>query len=90
MAAFAVDLGSFYYRGSQLQSASDLASLAGAEMQSQGASEAEIRDTVNDVLESNGVDLGTVDADILLFADQDEVQVSLNDKDVSLYLSSFL
>ncbi len=86
VSAFAVDLGSFYHRASQLQSASDLASLAGADLKSQGVTESEVRDVVEVVLQDNGIDTNKVSVSVNFSGD--EVEVILEDNDVPVYLAS--
>jgi len=88
LSAFAIDIGSFYLRASELQTASDLASLAGAEIIKEGGTENDVNLAVEKILTSNGVDPATIDYQVNV--NNRTVSVIINDEDVRQFLSKII
>ncbi len=90
-AAFAIDVGSWYMRASELQRAADVAALAGARERGGGATSTEIRNRINDVLAANGIDPTspgyTIAVDLTRPGD---VVVSVTDEDLPLYFAGLV
>ncbi len=88
LSAFAIDLGAFYLRASELQTVSDVAALSGAELLGTGSSESEVRAAVEQLVIDNGIDLADVNLQISI--NGDEVSVSLFDDAIPQYFSTLM
>ncbi len=92
LSAFAIDLGSFYLRASELQTAADLAALAGAEALERGdITEAELEEFVRDILLANGFD--PTDGSLSFLPDvlaDGSVQINITDANVAQFFSQLI
>lgn len=75
VSALAIDIGALQLTGQRLQASSDLAALAGAQRQAEGASESDIVQEVDRALKADGIDLGEVSRSVSINAEGD---VSVN------------
>jgi len=88
LSAFAIDVGSFYLRATELQTGSDIAALAGAEAKALGKTDDEVRQIVDEILENNGIDLTKVTVTVTI--DGNNVTVAVTDGDVTQFFSQMI
>lgn len=88
LVALAVDTGAWYLRASELQTATDLASLAGAEALANGSTEAEVNALISEILNNNGLDPDPEDIEIDI--DDSSVRVGIRDRDVNQFFSGLV
>ncbi len=92
LSAFAIDLGSFYLRASELQTASDLAALAGAEALSRDDfEESDLQDLIEGILEANGFDVSDPSLQYNYdLVDGTGVRVDVSDQNVAQFFSQLI